>query len=45
MYGEFFDIPAPDETVFLSTFEGGEVFRSGRDVHARVGTRLLLLPR
>ncbi|HEX5859471.1 MAG TPA: ThuA domain-containing protein [Microbacterium sp.] len=29
MYGEFFDIPAPDETVFLSTFEGGEVFRSG----------------
>jgi trehalose utilization protein len=29
MYGEFFDIPQPDETVFLSTFEGGEVFRSG----------------
>lgn len=29
MYGEFFDIPAPEETVFLSTFEGGEVFRSG----------------
>ena len=29
MYGEYFDIPAPDETVFLSTFEGGEVFRSG----------------
>jgi trehalose utilization protein len=28
-YGEFFDIPAPEETVFLSTFEGGEVFRSG----------------
>jgi trehalose utilization protein len=29
MYGEFFDIPEPDETVFLSTFEAGEVFRSG----------------
>ena len=29
MYGEYFDIPAPDELVFLSTFTGGEVFRSG----------------
>ena len=29
MYGEFFDIPDPEETIFLSTFEGGEVFRSG----------------
>lgn len=29
MYGEFFDIPAPDELIFLSTFSGGEVFRSG----------------
>jgi trehalose utilization protein len=29
MYGERFDVPAPDETVFLSWFEGGEVFRSG----------------
>lgn len=29
MYGEFFDIPAPDELVFISHFEGGEVFRSG----------------
>ncbi|PPH34418.1 trehalose utilization protein ThuA [Rathayibacter sp. AY1E3] len=29
MYGEFFDVPAPDELVFLSTFTGGEVFRSG----------------
>ena len=28
-YGEFFDIPAPDELVFLSSFDGGEVFRSG----------------
>jgi muramoyltetrapeptide carboxypeptidase len=29
MYGELFDIPTPDETVYLSTFEGREVFRSG----------------
>ena len=28
-YGEQFDIPAPDELVFISWFEGGEVFRSG----------------
>ena len=29
MYGEYFDIPRPDEIVFLSWYEGGEVFRSG----------------
>jgi len=29
MYGELFDIPAPDELVFISSFSGGEVFRSG----------------
>jgi trehalose utilization protein len=29
MYGEFFDIPPPDELIFLSWFQGGEVFRSG----------------
>ena len=29
MYGEHFDIPAPDELLFMSWFEGGEVFRSG----------------
>jgi trehalose utilization protein len=29
MYGEHFDIPAPDELVLVSWFEGGEVFRSG----------------
>ncbi|BBI31734.1 trehalose utilization protein ThuA [Cohnella abietis] len=29
MYGEFFDIPDPDELVLVSWFEGGEVFRSG----------------
>lgn len=29
MYGEHFDIPQPDRQVFLSWFQGGEVFRSG----------------
>ena len=29
MYGEHFNIPQPDEQVFISWFEGGEVFRSG----------------
>ena len=28
-YGERFEIPAPDELVFISWFAGGEVFRSG----------------
>ena len=29
MYGERFDIPTPDKLLFVSWFEGGEVFRSG----------------
>ena len=29
MYGERFDIPTPDKIIFISWFEGGEVFRSG----------------
>lgn len=29
MYGEHFDIPQPDELIFVSWFQGGEVFRSG----------------
>jgi trehalose utilization protein len=29
MYGELFDIPAPEALVFISWFSGGEVFRSG----------------
>lgn len=29
MYGEHFDIPAPDTLVFVSWFQGGEIFRSG----------------
>lgn len=29
MYGEHFDVPTPDELIFLGWFEGGNVFRSG----------------
>jgi trehalose utilization protein len=29
MYGEYFDIPEPQETILISSFTGGEVFRSG----------------
>src|SRR5690606_19320254 len=29
MYGEFFDIPEPESTFLISTFTGGECFRSG----------------
>ena len=29
MYGEYFDIPKPDEVVFAGWFSGGQVFRSG----------------
>ncbi|MHA1820162.1 MAG: ThuA domain-containing protein [Promethearchaeota archaeon] len=45
MYGEFFDVPKPDDVIFISNFEGGEVFRSvmtwtrgrGRIVYIRPG--------
>ena len=29
MYGERFDIPEPDQLIFVSWFQGGEVFRTG----------------
>jgi len=29
MYGEFFDVPQPDEQIFVTWFQGGEVFRGG----------------
>ncbi len=37
MYGERFNIPQPDELVFISWFEGGEVFRSGCCYHRGKG--------
>ena len=29
MYGEHFDVPTPDELIFVGWYEGGNVFRSG----------------
>ena len=29
MYGERFDVPEPDDLIFISSFEEGEIFRSG----------------
>lgn len=37
MYGERFDIPQPDTLVFISWFQGGEVFRSGCCFHRGAG--------
>lgn len=37
MYGEHFDIPDPDELIFISWFQGGEVFRSGCTFHRGKG--------
>jgi trehalose utilization protein len=37
MYGEHFDIPAPDALVFISWFQGGDVFRSGCCFHRGAG--------
>jgi trehalose utilization protein len=37
MYGEHFNIPAPESLVFVSWFEGGEVFRSGVTYHRGQG--------
>ena len=37
MYGERFDIPEPDTLVFISWFQGGEVFRSGCCYHRNKG--------
>ncbi len=37
MYGERFDIPDPDTLVFVSWFQGGEVFRSGCCYHRNKG--------
>jgi trehalose utilization protein len=37
MYGEYFDIPQPDDLVFISWFPGGEVFRSGCCYHRGKG--------
>jgi trehalose utilization protein len=37
MYAEFVDIPEPDELVFISSFSGGEICRSGCCFHRGKG--------
>ena len=44
MYGERFDIPTPDELVFIGWFNGGEVFRSGCCWHKGLGKVFYLQP-
>ena len=44
MYGEHFDIPAPEELVFVSWFEGGEIFRSGATFKRGKGKIFYLRP-
>ena len=45
MYGEPFTVPEPMETVFISWYDGGEVFRSGAHLPARRRPHLLFLAR
>lgn len=44
MYGEPFDVPEPLETVFISWFEGGEVFRSGMTFRRGAGNIFYFQP-
>ena len=44
MYGEPFTVPEPDETVFISWYEGGEVFRSGMTWRRGAGRIFYLSP-
>ncbi|WP_431930143.1 ThuA domain-containing protein [Nonomuraea jabiensis] len=44
MYGEPLDIPAPDELVFISSYEGGEVLRSGCAWHRGRGRVFFFAP-
>ena len=44
MYGEPFAVPEPMETVFISWYEGGEVFRSGMTFQRGAGRIFYLSP-
>ena len=44
MYGERFDIPTPKDTVFISWYEGGEVFRSGVTFERGLGRIFYFVP-
>lgn len=37
MYGEYFDIPKPDDVIFTGWFSGREIFRSGCTFHRGLG--------
>ena len=37
MYGEHFNIPDPDDVIFIGWFQGGDVFRSGVTFHNEKG--------
>src|SRR4051794_39401556 len=45
MYGEHFDIPAPDELVFVSSFAGGGGVRGGGGLFSRAGGGFFFFPR
>lgn len=44
MYGEPYGIPTPDDLVFISWFEGGEVLRSGVSWHKGAGKVFFFAP-
>ncbi len=44
MYGEPYGIPTPDDIVFISWFEGGEVLRSGVSWHKGAGKVFFFSP-
>ena len=44
MYGEPYGIPTPDDIVFISWFEGGEVLRSGVSWHKGAGKVFFFAP-
>ena len=44
MYGEFFDVPEPESTFLISSFDGGEVFRSGMTWTRGAGKIVFLRP-
>ncbi|MDL2232798.1 ThuA domain-containing protein, partial [Ruminococcaceae bacterium OttesenSCG-928-L11] len=44
MYGEPYGMPTPDDVVFISWFEGGEVLRSGVSWHKGAGKIFLFTP-
>lgn len=44
MYGEYFDIPTPDDLVFIGWYAGGEVFRSGFTYHYGMGKLFYFQP-